>query len=107
MLVLPAIIMKGCCNTIRKIKTFTAKYRPWVLKAVFYVGQDRGKAMMMEKYINPNYSQIFYSKPKLPAIIENARNLFSSKLSNNSFAKKPLRFPILLVFWLFITKTHE
>ena len=27
--------------------------------------------------LNPNYSQIFYYKAKLPAIIGNARNLFS------------------------------
>ena len=47
---------------------------------------------------NPNYSYIFYYKTKLPAIIGNAQNLFSSKLGYNSFTKKLLRFPILLVF---------
>ncbi len=48
--------------------------------------------------INPNYSYIFYYKAKLPAIIENAQNLFSSELGYNYFTKKFLRFPILLVF---------
>jgi len=33
-------------------------------------------------------------KPKLPAIIENARNLFISKVSNNFFTKKLLRSSI-------------
>ncbi len=47
---------------------------------------------------NPNYSYIFYYKAKLPAIIENAQNLFSSELGYNYFTKKFLRFPILLVF---------
>ncbi len=55
------------------------------------------------KSINPHYSRIFYSKAKLyfdyaqhmPAIIENTRNLFSSKSSYSSFTKKPLCFPIL------------
>ena len=42
--------------------------------------------------------QIIYYKAKLPAIIENAQNLYSSKLGYNSFAKKFLRFPILLIF---------
>ncbi len=42
--------------------TFTAKYRPWVLKAVFYVGQDRGKAMMMEKYIKKQKSKTLLKK---------------------------------------------
>jgi len=47
---------------------------------------------------NPHYSRIFYSKAKLPAVIENARNLFSSKLGYSSFAKKLLRFQILPAF---------
>jgi len=65
--------------------------------------------------INPHYSWIFYSKAKLPAIIENAclvgrqaQNMFSSiptavRESYNSFTKKFLRFPISsLISYFFI-----
>ena len=31
--------------------TFTSKYRPWVLKAVFEVGNTRGEAEKIEKFI--------------------------------------------------------
>ncbi len=31
--------------------TFTSKYRPWVLKAVFEAGTTRGEAEQIEKFI--------------------------------------------------------
>ena len=40
-----------------------------------------------ERLINPNYSQLFYSKAKLPTIFGNALNLFSSKVGNNLSSK--------------------
>jgi len=52
----------------------------------------------LHAFVNPKNSYIFYYKAKLPAIIENARNLFTSKLGYNYFTKKFLCFPILLVF---------
>lgn len=31
--------------------TFTSKYRPWILKAVFQAGKTRGEAEKIEKFI--------------------------------------------------------
>ena len=47
-------------------KTFTSKYRPWVLKASFEVGGNRGKAMKIEKYIKRQKSKKFIER-----IVEN------------------------------------
>ena len=37
--------------------TFTSKYRPWVLKAVFEVGANRGEAMRIERFIKKQKSR--------------------------------------------------
>ena len=36
--------------------SFTSKYRPWTLKALFEVGPDRGVAMRVEKHIKQQKS---------------------------------------------------
>jgi putative endonuclease len=50
-------------------KTYTSKFRPWVLKASFEVGEDRGRAMKIEKYIKKQKSRKFIEK-----IIDNINN---------------------------------
>ena len=42
---------------------------------------------ILQNYFNPKNSYIFYYKAKLPTIIENTQNLFSSKLGYNYFSK--------------------
>ena len=37
--------------------TFTAKYRPWVLKAVFEVGNSRGDSLKLERFIKNQKSR--------------------------------------------------
>ena len=37
--------------------TFTSKYRPWTLKAVFEAGDTRGEAVKMEKFIKRQKSR--------------------------------------------------
>ncbi len=37
--------------------TFTSKYRPWKLVAVFEAGNDRGQAMKLEQYIKKQKSK--------------------------------------------------
>ena len=37
--------------------TFTSKYRPWTLKAVFEAGTTRGEAVKMEKFIKRQKSK--------------------------------------------------
>ena len=37
--------------------TFTAKYRPWTLKAVYKVGNDRGEALKLERFIKKQKSR--------------------------------------------------
>ena len=37
--------------------TFTSKYRPWALKAVFEVGNTRGEAEKIEKFIKKQKSR--------------------------------------------------
>ena len=39
--------------------TYTSKYRPWVLKAYFPVSDDRGQALIIEKYIKKQKSKKF------------------------------------------------
>jgi len=37
--------------------TFTSKYRPWELKAVFKVGENRGDALKIERFIKRQKSK--------------------------------------------------
>ena len=37
--------------------TFTSKHRPWALKAVFRIGENRGDALKLEKFIKKNRSR--------------------------------------------------
>ena len=36
---------------------YTSKYRPWLLKAVFPVSEERGVAMQIEKHIKKQHSR--------------------------------------------------
>ena len=38
-------------------KTFTKKYRPWQIAAVFSCGEDRGNAMRIEKFVKRQKSR--------------------------------------------------
>jgi putative endonuclease len=38
-------------------KTFTKKYRPWQIAAVFSCGEDRGNAMKIEKFVKRKKSR--------------------------------------------------
>jgi putative endonuclease len=42
--------------------TFTAKYRPWSLKAAFPVGDDRGMALKIERFIKKQKSKEFIKR---------------------------------------------
>ena len=42
--------------------TYTAKHRPWVLKAVFQCAENRGQAMVIERFIKNQKSRIFIEK---------------------------------------------
>ena len=42
--------------------TYTSKHRPWQLKAKISVGEDRGDAMRVEKYIKGRKSREFIEK---------------------------------------------
>ena len=44
-------------NTQGFHNTFTSKYRPWELAAVFEVGDDEGMAMKLEKFIKKQKSR--------------------------------------------------
>ena len=37
--------------------TFTSKHKPWILKAVFEIGNDRGEALKVEKFIKKQKSR--------------------------------------------------
>jgi putative endonuclease len=39
--------------------SFTSKHRPWVLKAVFSCGENRGVAMRVEKFVKKQKSKAF------------------------------------------------
>jgi putative endonuclease len=39
--------------------TYTSKFRPWILAASFQVGQDRGEAVRIERYIKRQKSRKF------------------------------------------------
>lgn len=38
-------------------KSYTSKYRPWVLKSIFYIGSSRGIALKIERYIKKQKSR--------------------------------------------------
>ena len=42
--------------------TYTKKYRPWEIAAVFECGDDRGLAMKIEKFIKKQKSRFFLQK---------------------------------------------
>ena len=42
--------------------TFTSKYRPWSLAAVFLAGSTRGEAMKMERFIKKQKSKQFIER---------------------------------------------
>jgi putative endonuclease len=42
--------------------TFTAKHRPWILKAVFECGNDRGQALKVELFIKRQKSRKLIGK---------------------------------------------
>ena len=44
-------------NTQQHFNTFTSKYRPWKLAAVFEAGTDEGDALKLEKFIKKQKSR--------------------------------------------------
>ena len=44
-------------NTQEYFNTYTSKYRPWVLAAVFKVGHDEAQAIALERYIKKQKSR--------------------------------------------------
>ncbi len=44
-------------NTVEHL-TYTSKYRPWQLKAVFYVGENESEAIKMERFIKKQKSRV-------------------------------------------------
>ena len=50
--------------------TYTSKHRPWILKAVFKISDDRSVAMKVEKFIKRQKSRVFIDKICLLNIIE-------------------------------------
>jgi len=49
-------------NTQQSFNTYTSKYRPWNLKAVFECGTDIAFAMQIEKFIKKQKSKLFIKK---------------------------------------------
>ena len=45
-----------------KFNSYTSKHIPWILKASIFVGNDRGKATVIEKYIKKQKSRKFIIK---------------------------------------------
>ncbi len=37
-------------HNTKPFNTYTSKHRPWILKAVFPISEDRGQAMKVERY---------------------------------------------------------
>jgi putative endonuclease len=56
-----------------KFNTFTSKYRPWVLKAVFEAGKTRGEAEKIEKFIKKQKSRNLIVKLSQPDFIPNGK----------------------------------
>ncbi len=48
-------------NTSERI-TYTSKYRPWVIKAVFTCGEDEATATQIEKFIKKQKSRILIER---------------------------------------------
>jgi putative endonuclease len=44
-------------NTQEDFNTFTKKFRPWILTALFSCGEEESKAMRIEKYIKKQKSR--------------------------------------------------
>ncbi|MDD2963362.1 MAG: GIY-YIG nuclease family protein [Bacteroidales bacterium] len=42
--------------------TYTSKHRPWILAGVFECGDDRGQAMVIERFIKKQRSKAFIEK---------------------------------------------
>ena len=42
--------------------TYTSKFRPWQLKAVFLAGEDEGEAIKMERFIKKQKSRMVIEK---------------------------------------------
>ena len=51
--------------------TFTSKYRPWILKAVFEVGKTRGEAERIEKFVKKQKSRVLLIKLISPDFVPN------------------------------------
>ncbi len=49
---------------------FTAKYQPWKMATYFPVSEDRGKAMIVERFIKKQKSRTFLKK-----VIDNCQNV--------------------------------
>ncbi|NOX85522.1 MAG: GIY-YIG nuclease family protein [Chlorobi bacterium] len=43
-------------------KSYTSRYQPWILKRSFFVGNDRGVAMRIERFIKKQKSRKFIEK---------------------------------------------
>jgi putative endonuclease len=63
-------------NEQMKFKTFTAKYRPWELAAVFEVGEDEKVAIKTERFIKKQKSRTFIEK------LINSSNVLSGDLAH-------------------------
>ncbi|MBS3737377.1 MAG: GIY-YIG nuclease family protein [Psychroflexus sp.] len=53
--------------------TFTSKYRPWELKAVFEAGTQRGEAEKIEKFIKKQKSKVLLQKLIKPNFVPSAK----------------------------------
>ena len=49
-------------NTQENFNTYTRKYRPWVLKAVFLCGEAEVEAVRIERFIKKQKSRILIEK---------------------------------------------
>ena len=52
-----------------KLHKFTSDYRPWRLKAIFSISENRGDAMKMEKFIKKQKSKTLIEKLADPDFI--------------------------------------
>ena len=64
-----------------KFSSYTSRHIPWILMASIMVGNDRGKAIVIEKYIKKQKSRKFIEQ-----IIENKEN--------SEFIDKLVRVPL-------------
>jgi putative endonuclease len=49
-------------HNMSSLNKYTAKYRPWVIKAVFECGEDEGMAKKIESFIKKQKSRKFIEK---------------------------------------------